>query len=146
MNSELVLTGVYDVDVSNLISMLNDVKARLKSCSDTGAATQNFVQLWHQVNTLHNEINSVTDRIKAHEQSDEIMHTEQNERLEGLEQLSQGKAKVAVPDGLKEAAKAICEHARETVLSIYNTDTNVRTNLMAIGKEHVDKLKEVIAY
>lgn len=141
MNNDLVLTGVYSVDVNNLVSMLHEVKARLKSCSDTSASNQNFVQLWHQVNGLHNEIQAITEQLKAHEQSDEIIHTEQNERIEGLEQLNQV---TPVASGLKEAAKAVCGNARETILSIVNTETGVRTNLMAVGKEHIDKLREVI--
>lgn len=143
MDNELVLTGVYGVDVNALLNMLIDVKARLKSCSDAGAANQNFVQLWHTVNGLHNDIHAVTERLKAHEQADEIMHTEQNEKLEGVEQLSQGKP---IASALKEAAQAICDNARETILTLTNTDTGVKTFLMVIGKEHVEKLKEVVAY
>lgn len=145
MDNDLALTGVYEVDVNNLIAMLSKVRNSLKACSDTSAANQNFTQLWHAVNVLHNDLLMVTANLKAHEKADDVIHTEQNERIEGLEQLVHGLT-VDQVKALKEAAGLICEKARQTTLTLVNTDTGERTSLMTVGREHVESLKECIDY
>lgn len=141
MENDLTLTGVYDVDVNNLMAMLHQVKNRLKACSDSSAANQNFTQLWHAVNTLHNDILAVTANLKAHEKADDIIHTEQNEKIEGLEQLAHGMTTEQVV-AMKAAAHKVCSSARQTVLTLVNTDTGQRTSLMTVGKDCVEALKQ----
>lgn len=145
MDNELVLTGVYDVDVNNLIATLNQVKLRLKACSDAGASNQNFVQLWHNVNGLHNEIHTLTERLRMHEKQDDIIHTEQNERIEGLEQVTSAPV-IDQLSVMKAAAHKVCSTARHTVLTLVNTDTGERTSLMTVGKECVEELRNTLDY
>jgi hypothetical protein len=143
MSEKMQLTGVYEVDVNSLISKLDEVKNRLRLCSQNTARSQNFSKLWGEVESMHKEIHALTEELKAHEIDDDVIHLRHDEELEEIVHLIHGMNPEEVKE-LQDLAEKIAENARHTNIKLTSLVTGRRVPLMAVDTALISELKECL--